>query len=563
MMQAFFQQSPTLANQYHSDTALQACLQARLPAAVMAELTAEWSALGELAAGSMLEMAADAEANPPQLRNFDAWGRRIDHITTARGWQQLHAVAANHGVVASAYQRRHGEWSRLHQFAKLFLYHPSSAVASCPLAMTDGAARILQLHGADDVELQTAFEHLVSTDADSFWTAGQWMTERSGGSDVSATATVAVPAADGSGYQLHGDKWFTSATTAQIALTLARITDGDGEQADKRLSLFYLRIRDDQNQLNHIVIHRLKDKLGTRALPTAELSMQGTQAKRIGQRGDGIKSIATMLNITRLYNACCAAATMRRALVLAEDYASKREAFGRRLADLPLHAETLAEMRCEQRAAMLLVLHLAHLLGRQECALSTLAENYMLRLLVPVAKLYTGKQGIKLVSEALECFGGAGYVEDTGLPVMLRDAQVLSIWEGTTNVLSLDVLRALGDAEVWPALYDWLLTSLASLPRHWQQQRSQCELAIEQLNTWLCQQRAVAELQRQARRLAFAFARITCAVLLLQQAAWCRAQAYADHVGHEDAAAASDAALRWLRKDLLAGLRAADPVQSV
>jgi len=548
MNQAFYQQPPSLGNQYQADPALQAYLQANLPTAVMAEVATELSALGKLAAGSMLDMAADAEANPPRLVSFNAWGRRIDRIKTARGWQQLHDVAANHGLVGSAYQQRFGQWSRLQQFARLFLYHPSSAVASCPLAMTDGAARILQLHADNEPELQAAFMHLTSTDADAFWTAGQWMTERSGGSDVSGTSTIAET--DGSCYRLYGDKWFTSATTAQMALTLARMSDG--EHTDERLSLFFLRIRDDQDQLNNIIIHRLKDKLGTRALPTAELSMQGTCARLIGKRGEGIKTIATMLNITRLYNACCAAAIMRRALALAEDYANKRTAFGQRLMDLPLHAETLAELRCQQRAAMLLVLHLAQLLGRQECEVSTAAEDQILRLLVPVAKLYTGKQGIAVTSEALECFGGAGYVEDTGLPVMLRDAQVLSIWEGTTNVLSLDVLRALRDARVWPALRDWLLTTLADLPQRWAQQRSRCELAIGQLDEWLTAAHDDGDQQRQARRLAYAFARISCAVLLMQQAAWCQAQ------DHTDTAAASDAAGRWLRMDLLAGLPAGD-----
>lgn len=546
MRQSFYQQPPVLVNQYLSDAALQAALQAMLPAAVLTAVQPELQQLGQLACGDMLAMAADAEANPPRLQQFDAWGRRIDRIATATGWQQLHDIAAREGLVATAYQRRHGQWSRLHQFAKLFLYHPSSAVASCPLAMTDGAARVLELHAATEPALQTVLAHLLSTDPESFWTAGQWMTERTGGSDVSATATIAEASAEDDSYRLSGDKWFTSATTAQIALTLARISTAG--QVDERLSLFLLPIRDADDRLNRITIHRLKDKLGTRALPTAELTMHGSSARLIGQRGEGIKTISTMLNITRLYNACCAAAIMRRALVLAEDYACRREAFGQRLADLPLHAETLAEMRAEQRAAMLLVMHLAQLLGRQECGESTAADDQVLRLLVPVAKLYTGKQGIAVTSEALECFGGAGYVEDTGLPVMLRDAQVLSIWEGTTNVLSLDVLRALRDAAVWPSLRDWLVASLQALPEQFAPQRSKCEQAIDQLNDWLCEHHDSADRQRQARRLAFAFARIGCAVLLLRQAAWCTGQ------GHDDAVLACAAAQRWCRRDLLAGL---------
>lgn len=548
-MSKFYQQAAELGNQYLQDQALRALLQRRMPGAVLQALTPDFTELGELAAGTMLQLAADAESHPPELLQFDPWGRRIDQISTAAGWQALHDLAASQAVVASAYQRQHGRWSRLQQMVRLYLYHPSSAVASCPLAMTDGAARLLELHAGDCEELQAAFGHLVSTDPDQFWTAGQWMTERTGGSDVSTTTTLALADADAhqaTAYRLHGDKWFTSATTAQVAMTLARVREEQG--TDDHLSLFYLPVRDQNQQLNNIIIHRLKDKLGTHALPTAELTMQGSRAILIGARGQGVKTIATMLNITRLYNACCAAAIMRRAVALAEDYADKRQAFGRSLAQLPLHAETLADLHCEQRAAMTLVMYLAELLGQQECGCSSAAENLILRVLVPVAKLYTGKQAIAVTSEVLECFGGAGYIENTGLPVMLRDAQVLSIWEGTTNVLSLDLLRALRDAEAWPVLRDQLRQLLAQLQADLQVQRQCCVTAIDRLNDWLCEHHEDELMQRRARRLAFAFARISAAVLLLQQCDWCQRQQ------HADTAAARAAAERWCSKDLLAGL---------
>ena len=151
-----------------------------------------------------------------------------------------------------------------------------------------------------------------------------------------------------------------------------------------------------------------------------------------------------MLNVTRLYNAIASVSGMRRACALARDYAGRRAAFGRKLVDLPLHATTLADMEAETAAALALVFECAALLGRSEAGTASEDERRRLRALIPLAKLTTAKQAVAIASEALECFGGAGYVEDTGLPRLLRDAQVLPIWEGTTNVLALDALRALG-----------------------------------------------------------------------------------------------------------------------
>jgi putative acyl-CoA dehydrogenase len=229
-------------------------------------------------------MSVDAEAHPPELVHFDPWGRRIDHLQIAAGWQALHGVAATEGIVATAYERQYSVWSRLHQFVRLYLFHPSSAMVSCPLAMTDGAARVLEQHADDDLK-RKAFTRLTSRDPKRFWTSGQWMTERTGGSDVSSTSTEARWV-EGE-YRLYGTKWFTSATTSQMALALAKT-----EHSDK-LSLYYLETRDEKGLLNQIEIHRLKDKLGTRAMPTAELSLRGTPAQLLGAKGEGVKTVAT------------------------------------------------------------------------------------------------------------------------------------------------------------------------------------------------------------------------------------------------------------------------------
>jgi alkylation response protein AidB-like acyl-CoA dehydrogenase len=257
------------------------------------------------------------------------------------------------------------------------------------------------------------------------------MTERTGGSDVGLSETVAKLGPDG--WRLHGVKWFTSAVTSEVALTLAR-PEGNGP-GGKGLALFLVYTRDGQGRPNHVRVLRLKDKLGTRSVPTAELELDGMPATLVSRASDGVRDMAAMLNLTRTWNAVCSAASLRRGLALARDYARRRVAFGAPLSEKPLHLETLAALAAEQEAALQLTFHSVALLGREEAGELDEAGLAVLRLLQPVAKLLTARQAVAGASEVLEAFGGAGYVEDTGLPEILRDAQVLSIWEAPPTCL--------------------------------------------------------------------------------------------------------------------------------
>ncbi len=434
----FFQDAPSLANTFTSDQALQKLIKNRIPTEYQTHIQTHLEKVGEMAVGSWLEWSRYAETHKPELISFDPWGRRIDHIETSPAWKNLEMAAATEGIVATAFERKYAQYSRLYQTMLLYLFHPSSAFFSCPLAMTDGAARAIELYG-DEYLKSHALKRLTSRDPKNFWTSGQWMTERTGGSDVSGTSTVAQKTSEENIYELHGTKWFTSATTSQMALTLACIeSDPEGSRG---LSLFYLELRDENGLLNDIEVHRLKNKLGTDALPTAELSLKGTRARLIGKPCEGVKRIASVLNITRIYNSVCALGHMRRALDLAQNYSLKRKAFGALLAHHPLHQQTLCELEAEFIKCFKFTFYVAELLGKEECGLASDIEKKLLRILTPLVKLYTGKKCMSLVSEVIEIFGGAGYVEDTGLPRLLRDAQVFSIWEGTTNVLTLDFFR--------------------------------------------------------------------------------------------------------------------------
>jgi alkylation response protein AidB-like acyl-CoA dehydrogenase len=403
--------------------------------------------------------------------------------------------------------------------------------------MTDGAARFLEVHG--DKSMQPVLAHLISRDPSEFWTSGQWMTERTGGSDVGSTSTIAA-CEEGDSYSLYGSKWFTSATTSQVAMTLARI---EGAPAGSHgLSVFLIHLRGSDGMLRNIRVERLKDKLGTRALPTAELTLEGTPAQLVGGAGDGVRKIATLFNITRVYNAVAAVAGMRRAIALASDFARRRRAFGKPLIEHPLHVETLAEMQLELRAAFLLAFRVVELLGKDECGDATESELKLLRFLIPVAKLYTAKQAIAVASEALEAFGGAGYLEDMGLPRLLRDTQVLSIWEGTTNILSLDALRAIERGDV---LAEWTSDVKRRLSGLKVAALSSCAertvSAVHRIEQY--SERAVSagsEFQQAgARGFAFAIARTEAAALLIEHA-----NAQGDQV-------AVTAARRWCARELV------------
>jgi acyl-CoA dehydrogenase len=443
----FFQDPPRLHDEFTQDVALRRYLERVLPEDVLAEIEPGLAEMGLLAAGELKASsdAMDRPENEPLLRPYDAWGNRIDEVEVSPHWKRIAEVAHTRGVVATAYERAHGEHSRVHQFALAYLYNPSSALFSCPLAMTDGAARTLLAHG-DRTLIDRAVPRLTSRDPDQAWTSGQWMTERPGGSDVGLTETVARQ--DDGGWRLTGTKWFTSAVTADMALTLAR-PEGNGP-GGRGLAVYYVEVRDADGRLNHLRVLRLKDKLGTRQMPTAELALEGTRAQLVGPPSDGTRNIAPMLTVTRLWNAVSAVGFLRRGLSLARDYAERRVAFGHVLAEQPLHQATLAWLRVQHEAALQLTFRAVELLGREEAGVITEQEAKALRLLLPITKLLTAKQAVAGASETLEAFGGAGYIEDTHLPQLLRDAQVLSIWEGTTNVLSLDALRALQE-EALPA----------------------------------------------------------------------------------------------------------------
>ncbi|KAI8977138.1 acyl-CoA dehydrogenase/oxidase C-terminal [Mycotypha africana] len=478
--------------------------------------------------------------NYPKLKQYDAWCRRVDEITTAPGWKALNDVAAEEGLIAIGYERRYKEYSRVYQFAKQYLYAPSSAMYACPLSMTDGAARVLELIGTEEMKKQY-YSRLISRDPAKFWTSGQWMTERPGGSDVSRSETQAKlldPTTNT--WSISGFKWFSSATTADLTMLLARSVNtqnGTVKTGSKGLSLYIAEMRLPNGQLNGVRVHRLKNKYGTKGLPTAELELNRMQAKMLGKPGRGVPCIAAILNITRIYACLGVVCSLRRSLAIAKDFAGKRQAFGKRLDQTPLHITTLADLELVFRAGAQLAFYCIQLLGRTECSHHGSSSNndnedmVILRFLTPIAKAYVCKMGVTACSEAMEALGGQGYMEEIGIGRQLRDAQVNTIWEGTTNVLAMDVLRVMRETKGQCLLtFEKVVkdkTKYAKAIFKDDQTTSKIiqaiDTAMQNIKKFVASssiQENKAEVEANARQLTFALGRTLAGTLLLEQAAF-------------------------------------------
>lgn len=456
------QPAPHLGNQYLEDSALLHYLPHYLPKHILTSIEPFLIRIGEKAVTEYWSNTKEAEKDQPVLHQFMATGERIDTIHTGQGWKNHAKIAPRDGIVAMAYEKDDdklhlGQYRRFVQGVVLYLYQPSSGLYGCSLAMTDGAAAVLKhilfTNRNLDVKIRDklgkAFNKLTSRNPEEFITSGQWMTDDLCGSDVSnTTETIAVEYKPNK-FRLYGYKSFSFATECDISLTLARIINYEKskelnpEKIKKNpLSLFFIKTRERKTgKLNNVELIQMKDKLGTRQLPTSDLLLKGTKATLISESGEGVKMISAMLNITRVYNSSSAVSTMRRFLALFRDYSSRSNLFKSQLNQLPLQQEVLAEIDITVRGNLLFYLKVIELLSKYEYGNITKEDLHLLRLFTPILKLFTAKECMKVCSEGVEGFGALGYTETSSIPMLLRDANVLTIWEGTTNLLSYDVAK--------------------------------------------------------------------------------------------------------------------------
>jgi putative acyl-CoA dehydrogenase len=384
------------------------------------------SAFGAIAGGEALRLGPVADRHPPVLRTHDRFGNRIDEVEFHPAWNELLRLGVSAGIPSLPW-RDPRQGAHVVRGALLMLLSQAEAGVGCPLSMTYAAVPAIR-HAP---ELARQWEpRLLDPDPDVAALCGMAMTEKQGGSDVRANITRAVPT-DGDGrYALTGHKWFCSHPVSEAFLVLAQAPGG--------LSCLLLprRLPDGvRNEGFHLV--RLKDKLGTRALASAEVEFDGAMAWLVGEEGRGVPTILEMVNHTRLDCVLGSAAVMRRAVAEATHHAAHRRAFGKLLIDQPLMQNVLADLCLESEAATLLALRLAHSYDPD------FQPQGFRRLATAVAKYWVCKRATPLVAEALECLGGNGFVEESPMPRLLRDSPLNSIWEGSGNVIALDVLRAM------------------------------------------------------------------------------------------------------------------------
>lgn len=389
-----------------------------------------------------------ANENPPVLRTHDRYGHRIDEVEFHPAWHELMTVAVTHGLHGSAWADPR-EGAHVARAAKFYTWRVDAG-HGCPISMTYAAVPALR----QSPDLAAQYEPLLAKNEYDYGLrapltknallAGMSMTEKQGGSDVRANTTRATPAADGT-YRLVGHKWFTSAPMCDVFLTLAQAPGG--------LTCFLVpRVLPD-GSLNPLRLMRLKDKLGNRSNASSEVEYADAVAWRVGDEGRGVRTIIEMVNMTRLDCVIGAAAGMRYGVTTAAHHAAHRKAFGRYLIDQPLMRNVLADLAVESEAATLTMLRLAGATDRS--VRGDAAETAFKRLALAISKYWICKRWPAHAAESLECLGGNGYVEESGMPRLFRESPLNSIWEGSGNVAALDLLRAiLREPQTLDAFFD-------------------------------------------------------------------------------------------------------------
>jgi putative acyl-CoA dehydrogenase len=390
------------------------------------------TALGALAGGAEAQdWARLANSHPPELRTHDRYGHRIDEVEFHPAWHQLVTVAVGNGLHGSPWAANAGPNAHLVRAAGFYVWSQVEQGHGCPISMTYAAVPALR----HNRELTARYEPgllsrnydfgLRPSESKRGLLAGMAMTEKQGGSDVRANTTSAEPAADGA-YRITGHKWFCSAPMCDLFLVLAQAPGG--------LSCFVVPRMLPDGTRNVFNIQRLKNKLGNRSNASSEVEFDQTIGWLVGDEGRGVRTIIDMVTMTRLDCVIGSAAIQRAALTQAMHHVNSRAAFGTRLVDQPLMQEVIADLAIEVEATAALFTRLAHAVDA--------GESELLRLAVAASKFWVCKRTPTVVGEALECLGGAGFVEESPLPRYFRESPLNSIWEGSGNVIALDVVRA-------------------------------------------------------------------------------------------------------------------------
>jgi acyl-CoA dehydrogenase len=444
------------ANAYLDDPELQSLLPLYLPPELHQHLQPHLLRLGELAGGRLDELAHTADLHPPNLQHRSRAGVDAQRVNKHPAYIEMERLAfSEFGLAALSHRAGVLGWNApmpaAAKYALSYLFVQAEFGLCCPLSMTDSLSRTLRKYGAPEL-VERYLPGLLTQDLDALSQGAMFMTEQGAGSDVAATATEARPDPDepGLAWRLHGDKWFCSNPDADLAMVLARTEDGP--QGMKGVSLFLLPRTLPDGHPNAYRIIRLKDKLGTRSMASGEIRLEGAKAWLVGELGRGFVQMADMVNNSRLSNGMRAAGLMRRAQAEALFIARHRRAFGQRLIDMPLMQRQLAKIMAPTEAARTMMFQTAEALRRSDAGEPN--AYALVRLLTPLIKFRACRDARRVAGDAMEVRGGCGYIEEWGDARIVRDAHLGSIWEGTSNIVALDVMRAIrreGSLPVWLA----------------------------------------------------------------------------------------------------------------
>lgn len=387
-------------------------------------------------------LSALADQNGPVLHTHNRVGERIDKIEYHPSYLELQKMSYGQGLLALKYDneflKKNKDCRHTLGFALGYYFAQTESGLFCPICMTDALGRVLELHNSHPMT-QEALKHIGAKNLEDLWQGAMFLTEKQGGSDVGANTCTAEETSGR--WFLTGDKWFCSNADAQAILALARMPglDGSPEKGTRGLGLFLVLRDHPADNSKSWLTHRLKNKLGVRSMASGEITFQKTEAYLIGGAGEGFKMMTDMVNMSRIYNSVASLGVIRRSLIEAYAFGKERKAFGAALTETPLWRACLADLTAEHIGQMFLTFEAIRHLDRADGGDKNSA--HLVRVLTPLAKALAGKLCVFAASESMELIGGNAYIEDHIMPRLLRDAQVLPIWEGTTNIQSLDVLR--------------------------------------------------------------------------------------------------------------------------
>jgi len=425
-------------NAYEADASLRSLLELYLDTDLRRHLEPHFHRLGDLVGGRLDELAEMADKHPPILHARNRYGEDEEWIEYHSSYREMEHIAfCELGLHAMSHRGGVLGWPEplpaVAKYAFQYLFAQAEFGLLCPVSVTDTAIHLLETFGADRLK-ERFLPRMLSQDPETIWKGAQFMTEKIGGSDVSALQTEARR--DGDDWRLYGDKWFCSHADADVALVLARPEDAPRGSAG--LGLFALpRVLEDGTRNSYRIV-RLKDKLGTRSMASGEIVLEGAVAYQVGDLHKGLKQMLEQVNLSRLSHGVRAAGMMRRCFGEASQVARHRVAFGRRLIEMPMVQSQLLEILLPAEQALSMWLFTADVLDRSKSG-DTEASR-LLRVLTPMIKLRACRDNVEVATAAMEMRGGNGYIEDWVNARLVRDAHIGVLWEGTSNIVALDLV---------------------------------------------------------------------------------------------------------------------------